>query len=238
MSTPRVLPAAPLSIESVVDQVYEAIRERITSGSLPRGDRIHQEDLAEELGVSRTPVREALRRLAAEGLVEMRTNRGARVADVGRREMHAAYQARLVIEPGAARLAAKELLPGPLQQMRDALTAQRRAVPDVGKSFDANREFHLALVQASGNEYLMQFVQRLWVARIGAVIYERQTESTQQMRSDSDEHEEILREIESGNGKRAESLTRRHLLDAMRRSRDLLGNAQRDDDAELARLRR
>ena len=58
------------------------------------------------------------------------------------------------------------------------------------------------------------------------------------MRSDSDEHEEILREIESGNGKRAESLTRRHLLDAMRRSRDLLGNAQLDDDAELTRLRR
>ena len=185
MTAPRALSAAPLPaaalptalpIASVVDQVYEAIRERITSGSLPRGGRIHQEDLAEELGVSRTPVREALRRLAAEGLVEMRTNRGARVADVDRREMNAAYQARLVIEPGAARLAAEERLPGPLQRMQDALAAQRRALPDVAKSFEANREFHLALVQASGNEYLMQFVQRLWVARIGEVIYERQSE--------------------------------------------------------------
>jgi DNA-binding GntR family transcriptional regulator len=222
MSAPRVLPAAPLSIESVVDQVYEAIRERITSGSLPRGDRIHQEDLADELGVSRTPVREALRRLAAEGLVEMRTNRGARVADVGQREMHAAYQARLVIEPGAARLAAKERLPGPLQQMRDALAAQRRAAPDVSKSFDANREFHLALVQASGNEYLMQFVQRLWVARIGEVIYERQSETPERMRLDADEHEQILAAIEAGNGRRADSLTRKHLADAMQRSVDLL----------------
>jgi DNA-binding GntR family transcriptional regulator len=224
------LPAAPLPIASVVDQVYQAIRERITSGSLPRGDRVHQEDLAEELGVSRTPVREALRRLAAEGLVEMRTNRGARVADVGRREMHAAYQARLVIEPGAARLAAKERLPGPRQRMRDALAAQRRAVPDVARSFEANREFHLALVQASGNEYLMQFVERLWVARIGEVIYERQSESTQRMGIDADEHEEILREIETGNGARAESLTRCHLAEAMRRSRDLLGNPWPDDE--------
>ena len=64
MNAPRALPAAPLPIASVVDQVYEAIRERITSGYLPRGDRVHQEDLADELGVSRTPVREALRRLA------------------------------------------------------------------------------------------------------------------------------------------------------------------------------
>ena len=97
----------PLQIASVVDQAYLAIRERITAGALQRGARIHQEDLAEELGVSRTPVREALRRLAAEGLVEMRTNRGARVADVGGEDMRAAYEARLVIEPGAARLAAR-----------------------------------------------------------------------------------------------------------------------------------
>src|SRR5437764_7946604 len=95
-----------LEIASVVDQVYLAIRERITNGSLPRGGRVHQEDLAEELGVSRTPVREALRRLAAEGLVEMRTNRGARVADVDPGGMRRAYEARLVVEPGAARLAA------------------------------------------------------------------------------------------------------------------------------------
>ena len=94
--------AARLAIASVVDQVYTATRARIMDGTLARGARIHQEDLADELGVSRTPVREALRRLAAEGLVEMRTNRGARVADVGRDDMNAAYEARLVIEPDRA----------------------------------------------------------------------------------------------------------------------------------------
>src|SRR6185437_9054303 len=87
-----------LNIASVVDQVYAAIRERIASGSLPRGGRVHQEDLALELGVSRTPVREALRRLAAEGLVEMRTNRGARVTDLGPDDMQHPYEARLVVE--------------------------------------------------------------------------------------------------------------------------------------------
>src|SRR5918911_3294911 len=101
---------ARLQVASVVDQVYMAIRERISDGTLPRGGRLHQEDLATELGVSRTPVREALRRLAAEGLVEMHTNRGARVADLDRAAMRAAYEARLVIEPGAARLAAERAL--------------------------------------------------------------------------------------------------------------------------------
>lgn len=219
----RAQPAPPLAIASVVDQVYMAIRDRITRGTLERGARIHQEDLAEELGVSRTPVREALRRLAAEGLVEMRTNRGARVADVGQGDMHAAYEARLVIEPGAARLAAQEMVAGPLGQMRAALVAQRRAIPSVARSFDANREFHIALVQASGNEFLLQFVQRLWVARIGEVIYERQSETPERMGLDADEHEQILLAIESGNGRRAESLTRRHLADAMQRSLDILG---------------
>jgi DNA-binding GntR family transcriptional regulator len=213
---------APLAIASVVDQVYAAIRDRIARGSLERGARIHQEELADDLGVSRTPVREALRRLAAEGLVEMRTNRGARVADVAQDDMRSAYAARLVIEPGAARLAAAARPPAPLAHMRAALSAQRRAIPDVRRSFDANREFHISLVQASDNGFLLQFVQRLWVARIGEVIYERQHETPERMSLDADEHERILDAIEAGNGRRAESLTRRHVADSMQRSIDLL----------------
>jgi DNA-binding GntR family transcriptional regulator len=217
--------AAPdrLNIASVVDQVYTAIRERISSGSLPRGARVHQEDLAEELGVSRTPVREALRRLAAEGLVEMRTNRGARVADVDQVGMRSSYEARTVIEPGAARLAAGRRLEEPLARMRAAVAAQRRSLRNVQRSFEANREFHLALAEASGNEFLVQFAERLWVARIGETIYERQVQTQERMLLDVREHEQIVEAIEAGDGRRAESLVRRHLTDAMKRSTDILG---------------
>jgi DNA-binding GntR family transcriptional regulator len=225
MSLPNPV-AAPdrLNIASVVDQVYEAIRERITSGSLARGARVHQEDLAEELGVSRTPVREALRRLAAEGLVEMRTNRGARVADVDQAGMRVSYEARTVIEPGAARLAAAQRLEEPLARMRAAVAEQRRSLRNVRRSFEANREFHLALAAASGNEFLSQFAERLWVARIGETIYERQVETQERMLLDVREHEQILEAIEAGDARRAESLTRRHLADAMKRSMDILGD--------------
>ena len=213
----------PLQIASVVDQVYLAIRERIIGGALARGARIHQEELAEDLGVSRTPIREALRRLAAEGLVEMRTNRGARVADVGAEVMRDAYAARLVLEPGAARLAAATEVGPARREMRAALREQRAAIPRVGRSFEANRRFHLALVAASGNAFLTAFAERLWVARIGEVIYERQSESPERMGLDADEHEQILAAIESGDGRRAEALTRRHLAEAMARSAELLG---------------
>jgi DNA-binding GntR family transcriptional regulator len=219
---PAVAPER-LNIASVVDQVYAAIRERISSGSLPRGGRVHQEDLAEELGVSRTPVREALRRLAAEGLVEMRTNRGARVADVDQGGMRGAYDARLVVEPGAARLAAARRPAEPLARMRAAVQAQRGAVRSVQRSFEANRQFHLALVTASENEFLIQLAERLWVARIGATIYERQVETQERMLLDVREHELILEAIEAGEGRKAESRTRRHLADAMKRSLDILG---------------
>jgi DNA-binding GntR family transcriptional regulator len=224
MSRPEPAAASDrLDIASVVDQVYSAIRERISSGSLPRGARVHQEDLAEELGVSRTPVREALRRLAAEGLVEMRTNRGARVADVDQVGMRVSYEARTVIEPGAARLAAARQLQEPLARMRAAVAAQRRSLRNVQRSFEANREFHLALATASGNEFLVQFAERLWVARIGETIYERQVQTQERMLLDVREHEQIIEAIEAGDGRRAESLARRHLSDAMKRSTNILG---------------
>jgi DNA-binding GntR family transcriptional regulator len=209
-----------LEIASVVDQVYGVIRERILMGDLPRGARVHQEDVAADLGVSRTPVREALRRLAAEGLIEMRTNRGARVTDLGPDDMQHPYEARLVVEPGAARLAAQRELPKPRARMRRAVAAQRRAIPQEARTFAANREFHIALAEASGNAFLLQFVEHLWVSRIGEAIYEHQAETPEQMCLDADEHEQILDAVEAGDSRRAESLTRRHIADAMKRMPD------------------
>lgn len=206
-----------LQVNSVVDQAYLAIRERIDSGVLARGSRLHQEQLAAEFGVSRTPIREALRRLAAEGRVEIHANRGARVADIDTLDMPEPYEARLVVEPGAAALAARAGLAEPQQRMREAIEAQRAAVGDVPRSFAANRAFHLALVEASGNRLLSQFAEHLWVARIGAAIYEHQAEARDRMLQDADEHEAILEAVSAGDARRAESLTRRHVADALKR---------------------
>jgi DNA-binding GntR family transcriptional regulator len=145
----------------------------------------------------------------------MQTNRGARVADVDKGDIVPPTLARMVIEPGAARMAAER--GAPVGRMRAAVAEQRAVIPHVERGFDANREFHLALVAAADNAYLQQFAEILWLPRIGAPIYARQADTAEQMALDADEHEAIVEAIAAGDGRRAESLTRRHVQDALRR---------------------
>jgi len=202
----------PLQIQSVVDQVYAALRERILSGELPGGSRLRQTSLAEELGVSRTPLREALRRLSTEGLVELEANRGATVARRNLDDMVHAWRARLAIEPPAARLAAEVRQPDALERMRRAVAAQSRVADDVAESFAVNREFHLALVAASGNPHLEQFARMLWLTRIGVPIFAGQMAGhPDDVRRWADEHAEILDAVEKGRAAAAERLTREHV---------------------------
>lgn len=206
----------PLRIESVVDLVYAAVRGRIIDGELPRGTRLRQEALAEELGVSRTPLREALRRLAAEGFVEFRPNRGVEVAYITREGARAAYEARLVLEPGASRLAAERRPAAELKRMRLAIQAQRRS--EGGRAaLAASRDFHLALVRASGNEYVARLGEALWVPGIAQAIYERQAESSEQALEDAAEHEGIADAVAAGDADLAERLTREHIAAALSR---------------------
>jgi DNA-binding GntR family transcriptional regulator len=201
-------------VQSVADQVYEVLRERIASGEIARGSRLHQEDLAKEFGVSRTPVREALRRLAAEGLVDLFANRGARVATATAEQLRSSYETRLVVEPGAARIAAELGLDEPMELMRAAIAEERRAGRSPAKLFKANRAFHLALVKATGNPQLVQFMEHVWIGRIGATLYEDRLD-TEGLIADNDAHRSIADAIEIGDGGRAEELTRGHLLRAM-----------------------
>jgi DNA-binding GntR family transcriptional regulator len=210
MSTER------LRVESVVDLVYAAVRGRILEGDLPRGTRLRQEALAEELGVSRTPLREALRRLAAEGFVEFRPNRGVEVAYITREGARAAYEARLVLEPGAARLAAERRPRDELKAMRAAIQSQRRS-DGGGVALAASRSFHLALVRASGNEYVARLGEALWVPGIAQAIYERQSGSAEQALADAAEHEGIADAVEAGDAELAERLTREHIAAALAR---------------------
>jgi DNA-binding GntR family transcriptional regulator len=200
-----------LEIRSVVDQVHGELLERIVAGELPPGSRLRQEALAEELGVSRTPLREALARLVSEGLVEFVPNRGATVASRDFSDMDEAWRARLVIEPGAARLAAERRDPEAVERMQEVVVRQRSVADDVTLSFALNREFHLALVAASGNTHLLQFSELLWLSRIGVPIFARQARERDQVLAWADDHEGIARSVAEGSAARAERLTRDHI---------------------------
>lgn len=199
-----------VQVQSVADQVYGVLRARIASGAVARGDRLHQEDLAAEFGVSRTPVREALRRLATEGLVDLRANHGARVALADGEDLWLAYETRLVVEPGAARLAAARQSRDAIKAMHAAIARGAKAGKSASRHFSANRDFHLALVAAAGNAQVTQFMEQIWLGRIGARLYEDGQE-TDILRNDHHAHESIADAISAGDGTLAERLTREHI---------------------------
>jgi DNA-binding GntR family transcriptional regulator len=207
-------PDGAFRVQSVADQVYAVLRDRIAGGTIERGSRLHQEELAQEFGVSRTPVREALRRLAAEGLVDLFANRGARVATATAEQLHSAYETRLVVEPGAARLAAQRRVTEAMRRMRTAIRDEGRAGRSAEKHFKANRDFHLGLVQATGNPQLVEFMEHVWIGRLGASLYEAPLDPAG-LRADHHAHRSILDAIAAGEGDEAELLTRGHLERAM-----------------------
>src|SRR5918998_4478501 len=111
----------PIRVDSVADLAYERIRGYVLGGEVSPGARLGQVELAERFGISRTPVREALRRLAGEGLVDFHSNRGFRVVDLGLDAVLRRLEVRAMLEPGIATLAAGRRTGRDLDLMREAI---------------------------------------------------------------------------------------------------------------------
>ena len=202
-----------ITATSLVDGTYALLRERILEGTLAPGTHLRQIELSRELGVSRTPLREALARLAVDGLVKLQANRGARVGDVATDDIAAAFEARLAIEPAAAGLAATRRGDDDLQALRTQLARQREA-ETVSDSFEANRAFHLAIVSAARNLHLLRVAQSVWGGREGVRAYELMRPAVAER--DLAEHAELLAAIARGEAEGAERLAREHVARAMR----------------------
>ncbi len=206
-----------IAATSLVDGTYALLRTRILDGTLAPGTHLRQIELSRELGVSRTPLREALARLTVDGLVELQANRGARVSDVATDDIATAFEARLAIEPAAAGLAAVRRGDDDLQAMRTQLRRQREA-ETVSDSFEANRAFHLAIVSAARNQHLFRVAQSVWGGREGVRAYELMRPAVAEC--DLAEHAELLAAIAAGEADAAERVAREHVARAMR---ELLG---------------
>ncbi|MEV4754971.1 GntR family transcriptional regulator [Micromonospora sp. NPDC049559] len=138
------------------DLVTQDLRRRILVGEFVPGERLVEDRLAELLGVSRNPVREAIRVLSAEGFVEVTPRRGAAVSRLSAEEAEELFDVRMALEGLAARLAARKQSPAAIQKLRDLLARSRAAVEggDLLTVADLNTEFHTAVAEAAGNAYL------------------------------------------------------------------------------------
>ena len=147
--------------QQLTDRVLAALREAITSGRLPADARIKQEQIAAELGVSRTPVREALHLLEQEGLVRLVPRRGALVQGFTAADVRELYELRELLEPAAAALATARATDADREavQRLAGLTERRRG------GFEANRDFHRALCAPCGNGLVMRTLDSVWTHR-------------------------------------------------------------------------
>nr|WP_042198092.1 GntR family transcriptional regulator [Kibdelosporangium sp. MJ126-NF4]CEL23190.1 Transcriptional regulator, GntR family [Kibdelosporangium sp. MJ126-NF4]CTQ94353.1 Transcriptional regulator, GntR family [Kibdelosporangium sp. MJ126-NF4] len=142
------------------ERAYDFVKNQLLTDPEVQGTFINEQELADRLGVSRTPIREALLMLAAQQLVELVPKRGAYVAPMSGRELRDLVEARGVIERHAAAYACQD---GPVAEMRDALAAQHllRAAGQAGEFIEADTRFHTALVHAAGNQILTRTYEGL-----------------------------------------------------------------------------
>ena len=202
--------ARTLRVRSVVGLAYDEIRSLIVSGAVGPGSRLGQAEFADQLGISRTSVREALRRLAGDGLVEFEVNRGFFVLDIGLDSVLQRLEARLVLEPAIARLAAKRRVDADLEAMRATIEAER-AARSSDDAHDASRAFHMAMATATRNDALVRLLDGLWIADVGRRLLARRRLAPGWQDDDVAEHVEIVTAIEARNEARAEELVRTHV---------------------------
>ncbi|WP_333767057.1 GntR family transcriptional regulator [Streptomyces sp. IBSBF 2435] len=204
---------APTPIPSRTQYVLEAIKHRILTGQLSPGQALVEADLAAQFGVSKTPVREALKTLAGTGLVVMSQYKGVTVRTVDAAMAREVYDVRLLLEPEALRRTiTREASLGAAQ---DALVRAEQAQDRADRSL-ANRDFHRALYLPCGNPLLARMLDE--VRDQAALVSTVAWAADPSWEREAHEHQEILRVALAGDAQDAARLLHAHIADFVRRA--------------------
>ena len=210
------------------NSAYRRLLEEISLGDLLPGARLRETELAERLGISRTPVREAIRQLEADGLVAHIPRQGATIRVLDYTEVMELYEMRAVLEGTAARLAARAASDLELDEL-GALNAELAAATDARSAYELNRQFHMTLLDAAKNRYLIRSVNALQktLLIIGPSTLAEADRASQAVK----EHSDLLDALKDRDGPRAESLMRAHIEAAHRVRLKALRSRERPIDA-------
>ena len=196
-------------------QAYDYVKARLLDGRFAGGTLLSENEIAQRLNVSRTPVRQAFVQLEAEGLLELYPRRGALVVPISPSEAEDVFEARLLIEQHAARRAGEAgALLGLAAELRDHIADQEEALASEGAGFAwSDRAFHRAIVEAGGNALLTRQYDALRDRhqRIAANTIARDPSRIERFVA---EHREIAEAVEAGDGDRVASLLGAHLQGA------------------------
>jgi DNA-binding GntR family transcriptional regulator len=196
--------------QQLTDRVHAALREAITSGRLPAHARIKQEQVAAELGVSRTPVREALHLLESEGLVRLIPRRGALVLGFTAADVRELYELRELLEPAAAELAATRASDDERTDVARLATLTKRR----DDAFGSNRDFHHALCAPCGNGLVMRTLDSVWTHRAAPGLFFYQAAPAGAVERMAAEHAEIALAFAAADAARVRALVHDHIRGA------------------------
>lgn len=210
-------PLVPIKLDSykpLRELVFESIREAIIEGQLPPGERLMEIQLAEEMGVSRTPVREAIRKLELEGLVVMIPRKGAYVSGLSMKDISDVFEIRSALEGLAAELASERITDEELENMERHLVRIAEGIEkgDITSVVEIDTDFHSMLYAASRNQRLGQIINNLreQIQRF------RQTSLSYpgRMRVALEEHRRIIEAISARDPEMARKLAAEHIENA------------------------
>ena len=213
--------AEPVAARSQSEEAYARILERIVSLEMPPGSVVNEARLREELRIGRTPIREALQRLARENLVKSIPHRGTFVTDVNITDLARITEVRVVLEAHAARLAAEKLGSadrGSLQGLLDEL--RRTRITDQRDLMHLDQRIHRAIYRAARNPFLEATLERYFnlSLRLWYLVLDREV----RLREAVEEHVELLRGILAGDAELAQTIMRRHVTNFEREIRKVL----------------
>lgn len=227
----RLIPVKLDNYKPLREIVFESLREAIINGHLKPGERLMEIQLAEEMGVSRTPVREAIRKLELEGFVVMVPRKGAYVAGVSIKDIADVFEIRAALEGLAAGLAAERITDTELEALERSLVkvAEASEAGDLEQLINMDTDFHDILYKASRNERLVQIVSNL-------------REQIQRFRSTSlshpgrmklalEEHKKIVEAISDRDVELARDLAREHIENAENSMIDVM---RKNDNPDVA----
>ena len=213
--------AEPVQARSQSEEAYLRIRERIVCLDMPPGSVVNEARLRDELKIGRTPIREALQRLARENLVRSVPHRGTFVTDVNISDLARITEVRVVLEANAARLAAEKVTTSDRDAIAEVLQQlQRGYVTDQRELMQLDQRIHRLIYRTAHNQFLEATLERYYnlSLRLWYLVLDREV----RLREAVDEHVELLRAILAGDGELAETIMRRHVIGFEREIRKVL----------------
>ena len=200
---------------SLRGQVFQEIREDILKGKFKENEELREATLGKKLGVSRTPVREALRQLELEGLVHIIPNKGAYVTGITEKDVHDIYMTRSMLEGLCARWAAEHISEEQIQEMEEVLllTEYHLDRGNAEQLAELDGKFHEVLYDASQSRILRHILSDFH--KYVQVARKRSVKKEDRAKKSLEEHREILNALRTGDADRAEELAHIHILNVM-----------------------